>query len=248
MIEGKIIHEVIEGRQIIIYLPPDYEKESKPLPVVYVHDGKELEQLMDRVMQEIEEEFDKTGKSSFIVVGIYAKERIHEYTPWPAKALNPRFEDFKGQGEAYLDWITDKLMPYIDSNYKASQASSHKAIMGYSLGGLISVYAGFMRPCFAKIVSLSGSFWYEKMVDFVRAQELVNEEVQIYMSYGLKEGQGKKSLQAEVTKCSEIIRDILREKLDDKQLLEVYTDDGGHHDYRVVRYQNAFKWLSSQFK
>lgn len=247
MLEGKVIKETIEGRQIFVYLPPNYDISTKNFPVVYVHDGKELEQIIEIVMQEVEKSFVEYKKDGFILVGIYANERIHEYTPWPAKALNPKFQDFKGEGELYLNWIIDKVVPYVNLNYKSLQTPSHNAIMGYSLGGLISMYAAFRKSYFGKSISISGSFWYERVVDFIEEHELINEQMKIYMSYGMQEGKEKKTIQAEAVICAERVKESLQRKLKGENLVYVYTDNGGHHDHLITRYQNALKWLVYNF-
>ena len=60
----------------------------------------------------------KEGKlNEFIWIGIYSEKRIHEYTPWPAPSLAPKFDDFGGQGREYIEFVVNGIKLYIDKNY-----------------------------------------------------------------------------------------------------------------------------------
>src|SRR3546814_12909431 len=43
--------------------------------------------------------------------------------------------------DAYLKFIVTELKPYIDARYATARGPAHTAIMGSSMGGLISLYA-----------------------------------------------------------------------------------------------------------
>lgn len=248
MMQGKLIHDQIEGRQLVIYLPPNYEESKEAFPVIYAHDGKEIEKLISNMMPQVEHQFNEEGHKAFILVGIYSDERIHEYTPWPAPALGERFEDFKGQGKSYLSFIVEQVIPYINETYRTLKDVKDTALMGYSLGGLISIYAAYETKTFGKIASISGSFWYQNMVDYVKVNEVLNKELEIFMSYGKAEGCKKQNRQAQAVPCAQEVSHILRKQLGGTENFYVYTDDGGHHEYASLRYQRALEWLSKKFK
>lgn len=247
MMQGQLIHDQIGNRQLIIYLPPDYETSKEGFPVIYAQDGKQVEKLLPNIISEMESKFSEHGYQSFILIGIYSDERIHEYTPWPAPALGDRFEAFKGQGDAYLLFIEKELMPYIHARYKVLKEARDTAIMGYSLGGLLSMYSAYKTIAFGKIAAISGSFWYKDMVDYIETHELLNKEVKIFMSYGSEEGHKKENIQKQAVPCAQKVSHLLQEKITYKEDFACYTDDGGHHEYANVRYQRALEWLSKSF-
>ncbi|QXP71799.1 alpha/beta hydrolase [Polaribacter sp. R2A056_3_33] len=124
-----------------------------------------------------------TGKS-FIVVGIEngGEHRIEEYTPWK----NQKYGG--GKGAIYVDFLVTQLKPFIDKNYRTKLAPENTAIIGSSLGGLISFYGGLKYPnTFGKIGALSTSFWFsDKVVKF--AEENGNQKnTRLYLLAGDKE-------------------------------------------------------------
>lgn len=48
--------------------------------------------------------------------------------------------------DAFLDDLTDSLMPYIESHYSCKTGRENTAIGGFSMGGRESLYIGIMRP------------------------------------------------------------------------------------------------------
>ncbi len=98
----------------------------------------------------------KNGKC-FIIVGIKntEKQRINEYTPFK----NEKYGG--GKGNLYIDFLINEVKPYIDENYRTKTNAKNTAIIGSSLGGLISFYGGLKYPkVFGKIGALSTSFWF----------------------------------------------------------------------------------------
>ena len=186
---------VIDGLNAIshkvwVYLPLDYKDSEKSYPVIYMHDAQNLfddktsfvgEWGVDETLNQL---FKKTGKS-FIVVGVEngGEKRIEEYTPWK----NEKYGG--GKGAIYIDFLANELKPYIDVNYRTKPEAKETAIIGSSLGGLISFYGGLKYPdVFGKIGALSTSFWFSNaVIDF--AKENGNQQnTKLYFLVGGKEG------------------------------------------------------------
>ncbi len=97
------------------------------------------------------------GDPGAIVVGIDngGQYRIDEYSPW----YNPSYGG--GDGGVYVDFIVQTLKPLIDANFRTLPARVHTAILGSSMGGLISMYAAIEhQDVFGKAGILSPSFWF----------------------------------------------------------------------------------------
>lgn len=178
------------SHKVWIYLPPNYDKTSKKYPVIYMHDAQNLfdeatsyagEWQVDETLNKL---YEKTGKG-FIVVGIEngGEERINEYTPWK----NEKYGG--GKGVIYLDFIVNKLKPYIDKNYRTKKQQKYTSLIGSSLGGLISYYGGLQYPkTFGKIGALSTSFWFsEKVKNFTKENGNL-KNVKLFLLVGGKEG------------------------------------------------------------
>jgi glycogen operon protein len=176
-------------RDILVYLPPDYDRSATCYPVVYMHDGQNLfdqatsyncEWQVDETMEELS----RAGYGA-IVVGVPngGAERIGEYSPFD----DPRHGD--GQGEAYLAFLVETLKPYIDQTFRTLPDRLHSGIIGSSMGGLISLYAFFRYPnVFGFVGVMSPSLWFAEraIVPFVAAAPFAAGT--IYMDIGRLEG------------------------------------------------------------
>lgn len=155
------IPQLNRERRIWLYLPPDYELSNKSYPVVYMNDGQNLFDTRTSYageweVDEILNKLFKERKLELIVVGIDngGENRMDEYSPWK----NEKYGG--GEGDSYLEFIVANLKPYIDSHYNTLSDKNNTAIMGSSMGGLISFYAGLKYPnTFGKIGVFSPSFW-----------------------------------------------------------------------------------------
>lgn len=178
-------------RTVRVYLPPSYTQATdRRYPVLYMHDGQNL---FDKATSyagewEVDESLNTlTQKEGLevIVVGVDngQDKRIHELSPW----TNPRFG--KAEGEAYMDFIVKTLKPLIDQQFRTQSDRAHTAIMGSSLGGLISHYAIHQHSTtFSKAGIFSPSYWFaEGAYDIVKAKPLP-ANTRLYLLAGGKEG------------------------------------------------------------
>ncbi|MEM1217068.1 MAG: alpha/beta hydrolase-fold protein [Bacteroidota bacterium] len=168
--EDFFMPQLNRNRRIHIYLPPDYYTNDRSYPVLYMHDGQNLFDAATSFSGEWEVDeslntlFDN-GDQGVIIIGINngGADRINEYTPW----ANPTYGG--GQGSAYVDFLVETLKPYVDDNFRTLADANHTGIMGSSLGGLISLYAGIRhQDVFGKVGVLSPSLWFtDDIYDFV---------------------------------------------------------------------------------
>jgi predicted alpha/beta superfamily hydrolase len=148
-------------RTVRLYLPPDYERSHRRYAVLYMHDGQNL--FDDATAYAGEWGVDETLNTlarvrglELIVVGIDngGAERIHELNAWDS----PQYG--KAQGQAYTAFIVEVLKPWIDGHYRTLPDRRHTAIMGSSMGGLISGYALSCYPdVFGKVGIFSPAYW-----------------------------------------------------------------------------------------
>ena len=138
----------LQPRELYVYLPPGYDRDSeRRYPVLYLHDGQNcwddprdpfghggwyLNVTADRMIAAGEVE-------PFIAVGIpNTAERMAEYGPGK--------DVFSSAGHAYLQYLLRDVKPTIDRCYRTQPGPQTTAIMGSSMGGIISLQAGLLHP------------------------------------------------------------------------------------------------------
>jgi len=177
-------------RTIRIYLPPGYDAAKKRYPVLYMHDGQNLFDATTSYSGEwgVDETLNELAKSrglELIVVGIDngAELRIHELNPWD----NDEFG--KGEGRQYMNFVVDVVKPYIDKHYRTKPDRANTAIMGSSMGGLISHYAIAAYPkVFGKAGIFSPAYWLAPPIFDDPAESHLPNDAKLYFYAGGKEG------------------------------------------------------------
>jgi predicted alpha/beta superfamily hydrolase len=136
-------------RTLRLYLPPSYASASgaKRYPVIYMHDGQNLFDAATAYAGEwnVDETLNALARSTgfeAIVVGIDhgGDKRMTELSPF----TNPYVG--AAEGKAYLDFLVKVVKPMIDARYPTLPDRDHTALIGSSMGGLISHAALIWHP------------------------------------------------------------------------------------------------------
>ncbi|MDA3780468.1 MAG: alpha/beta hydrolase-fold protein [Bacteroidales bacterium] len=238
------IPQLNRNRKISLYLPPDYNKLEKYYPVLYMHDGQNLFDILSSFAGEwqVDEslnEISSQGINVPIVVGINngGSDRIDELTPWE----NSKYGG--GDGEKYMQFIVETLKPYIDSNFRTLPDRKNTALMGSSLGGLISFYGGLKyQEVFSKIGVFSPSFWFSDTVyNFASENEKLYES-RIYFLASMNEGENQSTV-----KNMQAIYDTLLNNFYTERDMKIVTPSDGEHNESFWRREfiSAYIWLFS---
>ncbi len=235
-----VIPGVNRQRKIRLYLPPDYQQSQRAYPVLYMHDGQNLFDDSTSYAGEwgVDETLDKLhqqGKLSLIVVGIDNGEdkRMNELSPWPNSDYGT------AEGGHYMKFIVDVVKPYIDSNYRTLADVNNTAIMGSSMGGLISHYGIFeYSEVFSKAGIFSPSYWYsDKVYEFTDSKKL-NPSARLFFLMGEKEGVDM------VSDMNRMIAQIKKQGLSETQISASTIKGGEHHEsFWRAHFERAILWL-----
>jgi len=152
-------------RTLTIYLPPSYAANPlKRYPVLYAHDGQNLFNAsratygVEWGMDEMASSLIRNGQmDEVIIVGMDhgGGNRIYEYTP----CCDAQYGG--GGADKHERFILDTVRPYVNQNFRTLTTKANTALIGSSLGGLVSFYVGRRNPTvFGKTASLSSSFWW----------------------------------------------------------------------------------------
>jgi len=155
--------KTIAPPHVTIWLPPGYGTRAARYSVVYMHDGQNL---FDPKRSNFNKVWaaDKSALrliaagrvKPFIIVGIDqpGAARYRQYFPAALYAeggaeLRASIDAMaKGPltGDAYLRFLVSDLKPMIDRDYRTRKGPHDTAIIGSSMGGLISCYAFMQYP------------------------------------------------------------------------------------------------------
>ena len=171
-------------RDIVVWLPPSYSKDpSKRYPVLYMHDGQNAfnpatsffgfdwraDEVADSLIraQAIEE---------IIIVGINnTPDRMSEYADTPL-------------GRKYAKFVVERVKRLIDSRYRTKSSRENTAVMGSSMGGLISMMFLLWYPAvFSQAACLSSSVGFgmaEKDLEEHFNENNLSKDLRVYLDVG----------------------------------------------------------------
>ena len=239
--------DLLRDRRVWIYLPPDYKTSTKRYPVIYMHDGQNVFDAATSFVGEwgVDETLDslqQAGDWGAIVVAIDndGKHRLDEYNPW--KHTDPKYGG--GEGDLYLDFITYRLKPYIDRTYRTRPDRMNTAIVGSSLGGLISLYAVLRYPAvYGKAGVLSGALWIADPMIYAMAQNArpLFPKPSIYFVAGDSETADGSQVRDQTRMLGALVRAGFPL---DTSVKAVASKDGKHSEWFWRReFPAAYQWL-----
>lgn len=185
-------------RNIRVYLPPSYDLEDdKHYPVLYIHDGQnifdpeesysgkawDLHKTADYMIREklIEEII-------IIAVDHMEEERLNEYAHQDGFYKGQKVE---ARGAEYEEFFIEELMPFIEDRYRLKNGAENRAIMGSSMGGLVSFNIALRRKkLFSKVAAMSPSLWWgsSSALDKLRAYDYSDLNAKLWFDTGDAEG------------------------------------------------------------
>ena len=98
-----------------------------------------------------------------VLAAITDAEWTRDLSPWPAPGLTARSVPFAGGATAHLAALASTVVPAVEAQLALRPA--HRGLVGYSLDGLFALYAATRSPLFDLCASVSGSLWYDGLVD-----------------------------------------------------------------------------------
>lgn len=195
-------HFLPDDRDIIVYLPPGYEKDTeRRYPVLYLHDGQNLFDPQTsfipgrtwQVREHADAEIIAGRVEPLIIVGLHntGARRLAEYTHTPDSKMGG------GEAETYGKLLMRELLPLIDGTYRTKKDAGNTGMGGSSLGGLVTLYLGLKyAETFGKLAVLSPSIWWnhKSIVEYVNeTAQRKNLRPRIWLDIG--DAEGKRTLE-----------------------------------------------------
>ena len=211
-----------------------YRSNVRSATTIYFLDGEQFKETFCNWIIE--------HKPALNFVLIDSKNRVDDYTPWPLSASKAMPKDFGGKTEEHLAFITTKVIPFCESEYGFASNTKKRAIGGYSLGGLFSLYAGVNSDLFGTVLSCSSSLWYPKFVAYLKEHPFRVPHPKLYMSVGDEEGLTASNLTKDQIPNTMALKDwyeLQFQTSNFKFTLEI----GNHGDNIPDRVRHAIQWL-----
>lgn len=232
-------------RRIWLYLPPDYATTAKHYPVLYMQDGQNLfnaqtsfsgEWQVDETLNELF----ANGDYGAIVVGIDngGATRLDEYSPWN----NPAYGG--GDGAAYIDFVANTLKPYIDANYRTLPQPQFNALIGSSMGALISTYGALAHgDKFQKVGSMSPAYWFalNDLNSYITGGSFDLSNHRMYFVAGTNESATM------VSHCNQIVANLQAKGMTSANTFTLYDPAGTHSEnFWRGQFGALYQWLFAQ--
>lgn len=185
-------------RDVTVWLPAG-ALEASSLPLLVMHDGQNLfapDAAFGgwRVGPTLEAAIAAGDVRPVIVVGVdNTPDRMDEYTHVPDDLGGMLVG---GRAAEYADFLVDGVLPFVVERYPVSGARQDTAVLGSSLGGLVSLYIAWTWPDrFGHAGSMSGTVgWGSFGADADTVLDLFGREppvgLRVYLDTGGSEGPG----------------------------------------------------------
>ena len=160
-----------------------------------------------------------------------------DLTPWPADGVFKKAKPFGGKAAAFLHKLTNEVVPKTERDMGIEDAE--RTLLGVSLSGLFAVWSAFNADTFANIISISGSLWYDGLVEWMEAQTPSPRLEKVCMLLGEKEKNAKDKRMATVEERTLAAASLLKEKTQAAVTFELV--EGTHFSPILPRLERAFE-------
>lgn len=174
-------------------------------------------------------------KHSCTIVLITGMNWNADLTPWPAPGVFKREKPFEGKAEFFLKELLTDYFPGVEE--AEGIRKPQRFLVGISLSGLFAVWSLFRTGAFRSVASISGSLWYDSLIEWFCSHELVNAATKVHLSLGDREKKSKNARMATVEDTTATIAHILGERGCEVDFKIV---DGTHFSPIVPRLEMAF--------
>jgi hypothetical protein len=160
-----------------------------------------------------------------------------DLTPWPAEGVFKKAKPFRGKAATFLNKLTHEIIP--DTEKDLGIKDAERTLLGVSLSGLFAVWSSFNTDAFTNIISISGSLWYDGLVEWMKVQTPSPQLEKVCMLLGEKEKNAKEKRMAAVEERTLAAAHIQKEKTNASVTFELV--EGTHFSPIMPRLERAFE-------
>ncbi len=176
------------------------------------------------------------------IVVITGMDWQNVFSPWPAPGVPKGSEDFEGKSPEFLKKLQNDVIPQIEQSLGMS-TDVDRTLVGVSMSGLFALWQWMECDTFDNIASLSGSFWYEGFLDWMKSIKIPAKTGKGYFLLGDKESKSKvKAFNSVGENTAEILTLLKNAGID----VEFQSVPGDHYSDPIPRLDKAFTALISE--
>jgi predicted alpha/beta superfamily hydrolase len=152
-VESRILKE---KRDLLVYLPEEYEKSETRFPVLFLLDGEWHFHHVSGILQFLQ----WSQKSvNLILVALPNTHRGRDFSP----AAWPGYSSYTGGAPAFNRFLCEELLPFIDETFRTARPY---ILCGHSLAGTFTLYSFLTKPLlFDAYMALSPClFWHDRFM------------------------------------------------------------------------------------
>ena len=162
-----------------------------------------------------------------------------DLTPWPAVGVFKKAKPFGGKAAAFLERLTNEIIPKTERELGIEDAE--RTLLGVSLSGLFAIWSAFNTDTFANIISISGSLWYDGLVEWMKEQSPSPQLKKVCMLLGEKEKNAKEKRMATVEEKTLDVANILKAR--SRAAITFDLVEGTHFSPALPRMERAMMAL-----
>lgn len=178
------------------------------------------------------------GSPAVTLVAISHLNWNHDMAPWDCPAVFRTGVPCTGGADEYLKCLVGEILPTVEQTLP--EPPGWRGIAGYSLAGLFAIYALYQTDCFSRAASMSGSFWFPGIMEYIRTHTPERQPDYVYFSLGDREDKTRNSLLKTVRENTETLSHFYRgEGINTNFQLQ----PGNHYRQAVERTAAGIAWL-----
>ncbi len=179
---------------------------------------------------------EKYGVNIVVITGM---DWQNVFSPWAAPGVPKGTEDFKGESPQFLKKLQEDVIPAVEKAL-GIDAVAERSLVGVSMSGLFALWQWMVCDTFKNIASLSGSFWYEGFMGWIKGIHIPAKTGKAFFLLGDKESKSNvKEFNSVEENTLEIIK-LLRESGINTEFESV---PGNHYADPIPRLDKAFSAL-----
>ncbi len=196
---------------------------------------------MDMLEGWIEPAAEKYDTTIVVITGM---DWQNVFSPWPAPGVPKGTPAFKGESPEFLQLLQQTVIPQLEHSLGMAP-DVERTLVGVSMSGLFSLWQWMVCDTFTNIASLSGSFWYEGFLEWMKSRPIPAKSGKGYFLLGDQESKSNVTAFNSVGENTQEILALLRAAGIDTVFQSV---PGNHYADPIPRLNSAFTDIYSNNK